>query len=279
MSIGLKLSTDSKLDLKRVYKGDLTLFSTIPCSKAMVTHALTLKDEYLSEFEPLDFSCDSTFLNNFVTQATKLKKRFTNGDDTMALLEQLIEQRYQTYLMYGLFYDVPRLRVIPNSEVIRSGISYNYQPHRDTWYGSQQSQVNHWMAVENVTIESSFYIAPAYFHRPIRNTSKSFDLDEWDNKYRPVAEKSIESENRPHPSPLEVIDDKDRLIIDIDPGGEIVFSAHHLHGSSPNTTNKIRLSIDYRVFVPELERISPLNIDCESTGDYLKFMIRHPRFG
>lgn len=279
MSIGLHISRNNAVDVGRVFKGDLLLFTPGAASAALVDHAIKLRNEYLGEFSQQHFPRTPAALQEFVEKSTQLKKRFTNGDDTKALLERLIDERYGHYSMHRLLYDVPRIRVIPNSEIIRSGIAYNYQPHRDTWYAGGQSQVNHWLSVQNVSMDSSFYIAPTYFSRSVENSSKNFDLDEWDTKFRPAAEQSIESEKRPHPSPLVEIPDADRMVIDMGEGSEIAFSGNHLHGSSPNTTQNIRLSIDYRVYIPALEHLAPANVDNKSTGDYRKLMVTHPKFG
>lgn len=116
------------------------------------------------------------------------------------------------------------------------------------------------------------YIAPTYFTRPIENNSETFDLDEWDSKYRPLAEQNTSTEVRPHPIPLAELPNEDRYSIVMPRGSEIVSSGHHLHGSGPNTTLKVRFSIDYRV-CPETPAYSPPeNLDNRASGDYRKYM-------
>jgi hypothetical protein len=166
---------------------------------------------------------------------------------TIKLLKALILERYKLHENDSLLFDVPRLRIVPNSSFLSSGISYNYKPHRDTWYGAGQDQINHWMTLANATENSTFYIAPCYFSREINNNSEIFDLDEWDSKHRPRAESNVTTEERPHPIPLTDLDMIDRYNIVIPRGSEVVFSGQHLHGSAQNTRSLVRFSNDYRV--------------------------------
>ena len=219
--------------------------------------------------EPLELPIDE-----FVRKASIAKTNFTNDSLTKQLLEDLISLRYKDYHGEPIYYDVPRLRLIPSSDYLKSGISYNYKPHRDTWYGGSQGQINHWISAFNVSKEATFFIAPSYFRKPILNSSCDFDLDVWDQKYRNLASKNINTESRPHPVPLEDVDQATFLGIDIPSGSEICFSGHHLHGSLRNTTQLVRVSIDYRIEVG-LGMPSPHNIDSLAKGDYRKYMFRH----
>jgi hypothetical protein len=277
MKLGICLNNQNIL-IDKIFDGNLMLFNACDKSKALVNHAIEYAQEHLGVFFGSSAMPLENNLSDFVKKTTALKKTFTNCEKTKALLEELIFQRYSAYQELELFYDVPRLRVIPNHNLIKAGISYNYQPHRDTWYGGGMGQINHWIAVQNVSVDATFYIAPSYFNKAVENSSNNFDLETWDKVHRPAASESINEENRPHPSPYEPIEDDAKLLIDLGQAYEIAFSGAHLHGSSPNTTEKIRLSIDYRVYLPELEKYEPKNIDSSASGDYLKYTLQHPKF-
>ena len=212
-------------------------------------------------------------LQTFINKAKKCKSTFTNDPKTQKLLQALILKRYKDYSRADLIYDVPRMRIIPNSEFLSAGISYNYLPHRDTWYGAGQDQINHWMALANVTEDATFYVSPSYFSQPFANNSEIFDLDRWDEKYRPLAEANTKIEERPHPVPLGSLKEDDRCRIIIPPGYEFVFSGQHLHGSGKNITDHVRFSIDYRVCVNTQSCPVPLNVDNRATGNYKKYML------
>ncbi len=277
MKVGICLN-DHNIHINKIFEGNLMLFNACNKSKALVNHALEYSQQHLGIFFGSTAKTVENNLSDFVKKTTALKKTFTNCEKTKALLEDLILQRYSAYQEFKLFYDVPRLRVIPNHNIIKAGISYNYQPHRDTWYGAGMGQINHWIAVKNVSLDATFYIAPSYFNKNLENSSNNFDLETWDKVHRPAASKSINEENRPHPAPFEAIEDDSKILIDLEPACEIAFSGAHLHGSSPNTTEKIRLSIDYRVYLPELEKYEPKNVDSSASGNYLKYTLQHPKF-
>ena len=226
----------------------------------------------------LSIQSSESSIRDFAESARLVKSEFTNSEEVRHLLEKIIFERYKDHSDCRISFDLPRLRIIPNSSILSSGISYNYKPHRDTWYGAQQDQINHWLAVENVTKDSTFFVAPAYFSNPIKNTSGDFNLDEWDSKHRYSASSNIKAENRPHPVPLDRLDQHLLLPAAIPRSHEICFSGHHLHGSLPNKTTKTRMSIDYRVIVPDQDHLYPPNLDSNAHGDYSKYLIPHPSF-
>jgi hypothetical protein len=239
----------------------------------LISHAIdAINNFFPSEEYNITIDDNEASIKNFVAKATSLKSFFTNDSFTLQLLEDCIREKYSFADEYDIYYDLPRLRVIPNSNIINTGISYNYLPHRDTWYGSGQGQINHWISVMNVTKNSTFYIAQKYFAVPIDNSSSNFDLDVWDKVYRPAASLSMKNEERPHPKPLNSIPEADKEAIVLDPGEEVVFSTQQLHGSCKNTTDKTRFSIDYRVHMPRFENIYPVNVDCLATGNYYKYL-------
>ena len=276
-STALVYRDESAICLDGIFNGDMEVHAAIQESEKLSEYA---EEIIYSEFEgPSKLSDNSEkALLEFIEKAENVKKKFTNSPVSKMILEELVLRRYGHLELKELRYDVPRLRIVPNSSLLNSGVSYNYRPHRDTWYGAEQGHINHWISVSNVTGASTFYIAPSYFGKVINNNSEIFDLDAWQNDYRAVAVKSVRREERPHPIPLEDIPDNLKCAIVIPRGYEICFAAQHLHGSLPNSTGEVRLSIDYRVCSPDLLSIAPTNIDNRSTGDYLKYMIKHPAF-
>jgi ectoine hydroxylase-related dioxygenase (phytanoyl-CoA dioxygenase family) len=245
----------------------------------IVQESLDLLD-YVNQLVKANFGCDITAVKldsgeqvtEFVRCASATKTAFTDGANTRPLLKKLIQARYSPELLVGALVDPPRLRIIPNSAILNSGISYNYMTHRDTWYGGVHEQINHWMAVANVTANSTMYMAPKYFNTPVDNNSEIFDLDTWDQKYRKQAIDNIKIEARPHPGALITLADEDQEPVVLDKGNEIAFSGHHLHGSQTNTTNLVRFSLDYRVVLAVGSWQYPANIDNRATGDLRNYM-------
>jgi len=266
----------SSVDIKNIYSGQCVVYAPLSPTRQLIDFALSLVKQHA--LPALEIDSSESSVREFVDAARRIKSEFTNSDLTRQILEKLIFERYSNYVEYSLSYDLPRLRIIPNSSILSSGISYNYKPHRDTWYGADQDQINHWIAVENVTSDSTFFIAPSFFDKSVENTSSKFDLDVWDAQFRYKASSSIKREEREHPIPLQALQNTSMLPCAIPPSHEICFSGHHLHGSLPNTTDQTRLSIDYRVIVSGFDGLYPNNIDSESRGEYSKFLKPHPSF-
>jgi len=274
----LRVGYSPHIDIEKIFRGSLLFFDSSESTERLISWA---EECLAAEFgDSLELSTnDAKEKNEFVAKVQAVKSRFTNHEMTKELLEEVILLRYAEFSNYDLFYDVPRIRIIPTSKLLKSGVSYNYLPHRDTWYGAGQEQINHWLSIKNVSDEATFFIAPSYFEKKVENSSKIFDLNTWDREYRQVANKSVEIEMRPHPMPLAEISEELKIGLDLAPGSEICFSGHHVHGSSENVSTKVRVSIDYRVSIPSLPLSPPKNIDSLATGNYLDFMTRHPRFG
>jgi hypothetical protein len=273
----LRVGYGPEIKVEKIFQGSLVFLEPLEPTKKLVTWAEKCLLNEFGESLSLANGNDET-LNDFIRRAQATKTTFTNHEYTKQLLEEILLIRYSNYLGHKLYYDVPRLRIIPNSKLLSSGISYNYLPHRDTWYGARQDQINHWLSVRNVSDRATFFISPSYFGRKVENTSENFDLDTWDKVSRPAATLSVRTEIRPHPKPLTDVPEDARVGFDLKTGHEVCFSGHHLHGSNENISDEVRVSIDYRISIPSLGLIPPANIDNKANGKYLDYMFEHPMF-
>jgi hypothetical protein len=263
------LIAGSKINLKDLFEGDFFFLTPTKESQDLLAYCLGLIEICFEEkAEDISLANNKSDIASFVKKSTECKSLFTNSSKTKVFMKNLIISRYGDSLASELLFDLPRLRIIPESEVLSAGISYNYQPHRDSWYGAGQDQINHWMAVSNVKKESTFFVSPSYFEQPVINQSDKFDLKDWERNYRDLAAQNITKEERPHPLPLIDIPDQERLSIVIPPAWELAFSGTHLHGSSKSTNKKVRFSIDYRIYQKVNKYNIPENIDNNATGDF-----------
>jgi hypothetical protein len=105
--------------------------------------------------------------------------------------------------------------------------------HRDTWSSNVDAQTNWWTPVLPITRERTIAVYPAYWSRPLANTSASWDL-------RRVREMPLV------PRPSEPVDADSELRIVIEPGDLLCFSGAHLHASVPNTSGATRFSVELR---------------------------------
>lgn len=184
-------------------------------------------------------------VEEFVRLVTRLKGQFTNCLDVKEMIRSFVLEigaDPQEYL-----FDVPRIRVVPNYNYLHAGVSYAYKPHRDTWYGGCDAQINTWMPIYTIAPDQTMMINPAYFATPVKNTSPDWNLDNWINVQRPLAKDNVTEEVRVHPVPMEEISQAGEIRIAANAGEIITFSGSHLHGTVPNYTGQTRFSIDFRL--------------------------------
>ena len=112
--------------------------------------------------------------------------------------------------------------------------------HRDTWGSNVLAQVNWWTPLEPITAERTIAFYPAYWSRPIANSSADWDLDEIRERRARGEEVEIV------PEPTEPVDTASELRMVIEPGDLLCFSGAHLHASVPNTSGERRVSVELR---------------------------------
>jgi hypothetical protein len=184
-------------------------------------------------------------VEDFINRVASLKRQFTNCLQVKEAIRNFV---LELKLEPGDFiFDVPRIRVVPNYDYLHAGVSYAYKPHRDTWYGGVDCQINTWMPVYTILPEQSMMINPGYFSTPVKNSSADWSLSDWINVQRPLAEQNVTVEHRVHPVALEGISTVSELRIAGSAGEVLTFSGSHLHGTVPNYTEQTRFSIDFRL--------------------------------
>ncbi len=197
----------------------------------------------------------------FVPAVSRLKSYFTNSAEAKEIIRSFVIELGEDPADY--LFDVPRLRVVPHYDYLHAGISYAYKPHRDTWYGSVQCQINTWMPVHGVVPEQTMMINPEYFTKPVSNSSADWQLSNWISKERKLASINITEETRPHPVPLEEVSSSNEARIAPNGGEMLIFSGAHLHGTVPNRTEQTRFSVDFRLMhIEDLKAgRGPVNVD------------------
>lgn len=184
-------------------------------------------------------------VREFVSNVTRLKGYFTNSSEVKEIIRAFVVELGEDPAEY--LFDVPRLRVVPHYEYLHAGISYAYKPHRDTWYGAVQCQLNTWMPVYGITPDQTMMINPSYFTVPVKNSSADWQLTGWIGNERWRASTNVTEETRPHPVPLEEVSAANELRVAPNAGEMLIFSGVHLHGTVPNLTDYTRFSVDFRL--------------------------------
>ena len=267
------LMTDP-LRRQHLFDGDLLAYSASAESQALVKYVAGLIQE---AFDPIEDPQRAQFdlpVEAFVERVGPLKTLFTNSAETKELIRALL-------LALGCdpeetYFDVPRLRVVPHGDYLSSGVSYAYEPHRDTWYSSPPEQVNWWLPVSDLVPGRAMSFFPDYFDKAIANSSAQFDYQEWCENGRLLASSQIRSDERKHPLALEQVDRSSELRIAGAKADVLLFSAGHLHSTAANKTGLTRFSLDFRtVNVHDLRNNrGAKNVDAQAKGttlgDFLK---------
>lgn len=267
-----RLADDERRE--RIFRGSIFIQSAEPGIAGLVAWARELIDDAFRGVPDLLHAHRHLSVEEFVSRTSPLKSRFTNDPRTKQLCQQLIEglgaDPDRTY------FDLPRLRVIPPADYLTSGVSYNYAPHRDTWYAHPRQLVNFWAPVfdtEETTVMTMFI---DQFRRAVQNSSANWDYDDWVRNSRFSAAKNVQKEERAHPLPLAAVGSSTQLRLVLNGGDVMIFSTCQLHASTPNATDRIRFSFDLRTLNVDdvLQERGPRDPDGRATGTTLPDFLR-----
>ncbi len=229
-----------------IYSGALILYSKLATNADFCDYAKKcVLNEFGDDIDPRLIHVRLP-IDEFVKKVAALKAEFTNSIQSKAHIRDFLIEIGQDPKDY--FLDVPRIRVVPDYDYLHAGVSYAYLPHRDTWYGAADCQINTWMPIFPISADQTMMLNPYYFDRPVKNTSGDWDLKNWVMNERPAAKQHIAAENRPHPLSLEQIRQETELRVAGESGDMIVFSGAHLHGTVRNNSGQVRFSIDFRIY-------------------------------
>jgi hypothetical protein len=228
-----------------IYAGDIFLSTDLKAPKEICTFAKECITNAFGGETNHQILHTLMPVKEFVGLVSKLKGQFTNSLRSKELIRDFVLEIGGNPAEFIL--DVPRIRVVPHYDYLHAGVSYAYKPHRDTWYGGVDCQINTWMPVYTIAPNQTMMINPGYFGVPVKNTSKDWSLSNWVNVQRPLAQTNIGEETRVHPVPLDEIASESEIRIAGNTGELLIFSGSHLHGTVPNLTEQTRFSVDFRL--------------------------------
>lgn len=257
-----------------IYDGALFVFSGLAAIRRLGDWAGELAAKAFQGVPEMLRAHRHLAVEEFVRRVSPLKSRFTNDARTKRLCQELVVEMgadpQRTY------FDLPRLRVIPPASYLAAGVSYNYAPHRDTWYAHPRQLVNYWAPLHDTQPSTVMTMFVDHFRRPVANTSARWDYGEWVRNARFNAAASIRREERAHPVPLAEVAGTTQLRLVLNGGDAMVFSTCQLHASTPNDTDAIRFSFDLRTLnLDDLEAgRGPVDVDGQATGTTLPDFLR-----
>lgn len=228
---------------KRLYEGQLFVFSPRPSSLALCEFAREMIEAAFGSIDPAQAQYHMP-VEEYVAIIAPLKPKFIHHPRTMELLAAVVRELgcdlVKTYV------DVPRLRMVTHGGYLTSGAGYAHHPHRDTWYSAPMCQLNWWLPIYGIESESSMAFHPRYWNQPVENSSREFNYYEWNATGRKNAAQHVKSDTRNQPHALEPMELQPEVRLICPPGGLILFSAAQMHSTVPNTSGRARYSIDFR---------------------------------
>lgn len=257
---------DEAVRRERLYAGDLYVYSATPGSRALCELAQQLAEEAFAPHCPT-LAQHSLPVDQYIEILKDLKPRFIHHPECKRIIPEMLRELNcdleQTY------FDVPRLRTACAGDYLSTGMAYAFKPHRDTWYSTPMSQLNWWLPVYPIASNNAMAFHPQYWDQPVANTSSQFDYQDWNGSGRQQAAKqSATKDTRFQSAAIDSLQLQPDLRLVCPPGGVILFSAAHLHSTVPNTTDRTRLSIDFRTVDARdiADDRGAVNIDGMSTG-------------
>jgi len=268
---------DDNLRRRRLYDGQLLVYSPRPSTLALCEFARNMIEEAFRGLDPLTAQYHMP-VEEYVSIVAPLKPKFIHAPETRRIMRDLL--RDLGCDMENTYIDVPRLRMVTSDGYLTSGVGYAHHPHRDTWYSAPMCQLNWWLPIYEIESTSSMAFHPRYWNQPVLNSSNEFNYYEWNSQGRREAAQHIKSDTRKQPKAQEPIELDPQIRLITGPGGIVLFSAAQMHSTVPNTTGRIRYSIDFRtVHFQDVEnRVGAPNIDSHCTGTSLRDFVRGTDF-
>jgi hypothetical protein len=259
---------------RRIFEGAIYHYLSYDAGREMLQWTRELIADAFKGVTDVRNAHNELAIEDFVARAGPLKTRFTNDARTKEICQRLITAMGADPEL--TYFDLPRLRVIPPRTYLASGVSYNYEPHRDTWYAHPRQLINYWSAIYDTDESTVMSMFVDFFQRPVDNNSKAWDYDEWVQNSRFKAAQNVKGEERAHPLPLQGVRSAPHVRFVQNAGDLMMFSTCQLHASTPNETGLIRFSYDLRTIHIEDFRLGrgPENVDGKATGTTIGDFLR-----
>lgn len=256
-----------------LYNGQLFVYSPVKAAKEMCEFTQQMVREYFGKLDPVTAQ-DHMPVEEYAAILADLKPKFIHHPESKKYIQRILKELGCD--LEKTYFDVPRLRTATSNDYLSTGIAYAFHPHRDTWYSAPMCQLNFWMPVFDIESGNSLAFHPKYWNKAIKNSSRTYNYQNWNANNRFNAAQHIKTDTRVQPKPEETLelDPQIRLITNV--GGIIIFPGASLHSTVPNNTGKTRFSIDFRtVNIDDLKnRKGAANIDSECTGTPMKDYLR-----
>ena len=217
-----------------IYDGDLLVFEKVPPMVELCAYADALIREAFETDDPVraQFGLGR---DEYLCRVEALQRRFRKDDAAKELF--LAALGHAGVDLRRTFWDWLYLRVSPHGDEHAGRRTAGLGFHRDTWSSNVYAQTNWWAPIYPITAGRTVAFYPAYWEKPLKNTSGGWDLEEI---------RAGRSDAPVVPGPTGTVDTASELRPVIEPGDLLLFSGAHLHASVPNTTGVARFSVEVR---------------------------------
>jgi len=210
-----------------VFAGDLLVFRRVAALTRLQEHAETVLRDVARTSDPSD--------PGLIRQA---RTAFGQHDATRDLFARMLSEVGVD--LVRTYWDRPVLRIVPPDDRAAGTGTGTLELHRDTWGSNVLEQTNWWAPLRPLTADRTLAFHLLHWDRPVPNDSANWNLDTVKEGRRAGREVRLV------PRPTRAPDPAGELRLVVEPGDLVCFSAAHLHGSVPNTTDQTRLSIEVR---------------------------------
>jgi hypothetical protein len=254
---------------RALYRGDLFVFRPSPSATGLAALARELLEAAFAPFHPTEAQYHLP-AEEYARVLAQVKPTFIHHRACKALIPELLTHFGAD--IEDVYFDVPRLRSATAGGYLTSGIAYAFHPHRDTWYSAPLAQINWWLPVYPIEPENAMAFYPAFFARPVENSSDSYNYYRWNLESRATAGLQVGADTRTQPRITAEVDLGTDVRVIPPAGGVLAFSGQQLHETVPNTSAVTRYSIDFRtVHRGDLERgVGAQKVDSSCTGTSLR---------
>ena len=230
----------------RIYAGEMFCFRQIPEMLAIVSASQSHAESCLAPLTP-------TLAHNDLSREALIdtfgayRRGYHKNKEIQALWAQFFEAIGLNLENTASDRTLARVQVPferspdHNSDLVTAPLAF----HRDTWGSNVYAQVNWWAPIYPITAERTMQMFPDLWDRPLKNTSKSFDLlNVVEEQRKSGRRQKTPDDHIPHLAEDDL--ESKPLPVVIEPGDIMAFSGAHAHGSVPNTTDFTRLSLETR---------------------------------
>ena len=260
-------SFDDDLRRDELYRGQLVVYGATTHSLALIDLAKALIREAFGSRDP-ERAQHEMPVEEYAAVLAALKPKFIHHPESKECIRGIL--RDLGCDLDKTYFEVPRLRTATSDNYLTTGIAYAFHPHRDTWYGAPQCQLNFWLPVFDIESNRAMAFHPRYWSAGVRNGSHAFNYSEWTgSRFNGAPHLKQESRVQPHADVELELEPQIRVVTPV--GGLLVFSAAQMHSTVPNDTGLTRFSIDFRTV--HLDDVTSFrgapNVDSACTGTSL----------